>query len=41
MSFSARLLADSLSPAGIRLTTMELTFPRIILAELMRIGAEP
>ena len=34
MSFSARLLADSLSPAGIRLTTMELTFPRIILAEL-------
>jgi hypothetical protein len=33
MGFSARILADSLSPRGVRLTTFELTFPRIILAE--------
>lgn len=29
----ARILADSISPAGYRLTTMEVTLPRIILAE--------
>jgi thymidylate synthase ThyX len=33
MAYSAKVLADSLSPAGDRLTTMEVTFPRIILAE--------
>lgn len=34
MGFGARILADSISPSKIRLTTFELTFPRIILAEL-------
>lgn len=34
MSFDANILADSMSPDGVRLTTMEITFPRIILAEL-------
>lgn len=33
MSFEAKILADSVSPAGIRLTTFEVTFPRIVLAE--------
>ena len=33
MGFSARILLDSLSPAGVRLTTMEVTFPRFVLAE--------
>lgn len=33
MGYSARILADSLSPAGCRLTTFEVTFPRIVLAE--------
>ena len=33
MAYSARILADSLSPAGCRLTTFEVTFPRIVLAE--------
>ena len=33
MAFSARILKDSISEAGHRLTTMEVTFPRIILAE--------
>lgn len=33
MSYSAKILADSISPAGVRLTTMEVTFPRIVLAE--------
>ena len=33
MSFAAKILADSLSPDGVRLTTFEVTFPRIILAE--------
>lgn len=32
--FSARILADSVSPAGVRLTTIEATFPRMILAEV-------
>jgi thymidylate synthase ThyX len=31
---SATILADSVSPAGVRLTTFELIFPRFILAEL-------
>jgi thymidylate synthase ThyX len=31
--FSAKILADSVSPHGFRLTTFELTFPRVILAE--------
>jgi thymidylate synthase ThyX len=33
MSFDARVLADSQSPAGYRLTTLEATFPRFVLAE--------
>lgn len=33
MSYTAKILADSVSPGGVRLTTMEVTFPRIVLAE--------
>lgn len=33
MAYSARVLKDSVSPLGIRLTTLEVTFPRIVLAE--------
>lgn len=33
MGFEAKILADSISPHGIRLTTFEVTFPRIVLAE--------
>lgn len=33
MAFEARVLADSVSPAGHRLTTLEATFPRFVLAE--------
>lgn len=33
MSFDAKILADSRSPAGYRLTTLEATFPRFVLAE--------
>jgi len=33
MSFAARVLADSISPADHRLTTLEVTFPRFVLAE--------
>lgn len=33
MGFEAKILADSISAAGHRLTTFELTFPRVILAE--------
>jgi len=33
MSFDAKVLADSVSPAGYRLTTLEATFPRFVLAE--------
>lgn len=33
MAYRARIVRDSLSPDGVRLTTMELTFPRIVLAE--------
>lgn len=32
-SIAAKVVADSLSPGGVRLTTLQLTFPRIILAE--------
>lgn len=31
--FSARIVADSVSPDGVRLTTAELVFPRLILSE--------
>lgn len=31
---TARILADSISPEGIRMTTMEIEYPRFILAEL-------
>lgn len=34
MGYSAKILADSLSPDGVRLTTFEVTFPRFILAEV-------
>ena len=33
MSFDAKVLADSVSPAEHRLTTLEATFPRFVLAE--------
>lgn len=33
MAYNARVLKDSISPAGVRLTTLEVTFPRIVLAE--------
>lgn len=33
MAYEARVIKDSLSPEGVRLTTMEITFPRIVLAE--------
>jgi thymidylate synthase ThyX len=33
MSFDVKVLADSRSPAGYRLTTLEATFPRFVLAE--------
>jgi len=33
MDYSAKILADSVSPVGVRLTTFEVTFPRIVLAE--------
>jgi len=32
---SARVVADSLSPQGVRITTMELEYPRMVHAELM------
>lgn len=34
MTYACRVLADSISPAGHRLTSFELCFPRIVLAEL-------
>jgi len=34
MGFAAKILADSISPDGFRITTWEATFPRIILAEV-------
>lgn len=33
MSHAAKILADSISPNGVRLTTMEVVIPRIVLAE--------
>ncbi|MGA7356684.1 MAG: FAD-dependent thymidylate synthase [Candidatus Cybelea sp.] len=33
MAYRARVLLDSVSPAGVRLTTLEVTFPRFVLAE--------
>src|ERR1700736_4652442 len=35
MGFSARVLLDSISPAGVRLTTMEVRYPRFIHSEVM------
>lgn len=34
MAFDAKILADSESPDGVRLTTFEITFPRYVQAEL-------
>ena len=34
MSYKCEILADSLSPQGNRLTTMKITFPRMVLAEM-------
>lgn len=34
MSYSAKVILDSVSPAGHRLTTLEVCFPRFILSEL-------
>jgi hypothetical protein len=33
VSYEAKIIADSISPAGIRLTTLQVTFPRFLLAE--------
>lgn len=33
LDYASRILADSLSPGGSRLTTFEITFPRFVLAE--------
>jgi thymidylate synthase ThyX len=33
MGYDAKVLCDSLSPDNVRLTTLEVTFPRIVLAE--------
>lgn len=33
MAYSARVLLDSVSPAGVRLATLEVTFPRFVLSE--------
>jgi thymidylate synthase ThyX len=33
MAYSARVLLDSVSPHGVQLTTLEVTFPRFVLAE--------
>jgi thymidylate synthase ThyX len=35
MGYSARVLLDSISPAGARLVTMEVRYPRIVHAEMM------
>ena len=35
MGFSARVLRDSVSPAAVRLTTMEVRYPRFIHAEFL------
>jgi thymidylate synthase ThyX len=33
VAYSARVLLDSVGPSGVRLTTLEVTFPRFVLAE--------
>jgi hypothetical protein len=33
VSYEAKIIADSISLAGVRLTTLQVTFPRFILAE--------
>ena len=33
MAYSCKILADSISPVGIRITTFEVSFPRFVLAE--------
>jgi thymidylate synthase ThyX len=33
MAYAARVVLDSIGPAGVRLTTLEVTFPRFVLAE--------
>lgn len=33
MAYAAKIIADSINPVGNRLTTFEITFPRIVLAE--------
>ncbi len=33
-NITAKVIADSVSPEGIRMTTMEIEYPRFILAEL-------
>ena len=35
MSIEAKVICDSISPEGIRLTTMQLKYPRIIHSEFM------
>lgn len=35
MAYSARVLIDSISPSGVRLTTMEVRYPRFIHSEMM------
>jgi hypothetical protein len=35
MTISAKIIADSISPAGVRITTFELEYPRFIHAEFM------
>lgn len=34
MAYACKILADSISPAGHRITSFEVTFPRIVLAEV-------
>ncbi len=34
MGYGAKVIKDSISPAGVRITTIEVSFPRIVLAEL-------
>lgn len=34
MAYSCKILEDSINPVGVRLTTFEITYPRMVLAEL-------
>lgn len=36
MAYNAAILADSIGPHGLRLTTFEVTFPRMVLADMTR-----